>query len=224
MNLYWTYYPSQHQDTSVGNSPISAPPKHSQKREGNGKLIRSILLNNETHQAQTPSPVQPQQKTSTSNSENLKRLPRPPNVRSAVNGHVSHKEIEGDRSKDVDDKFAKKDVHNMSNISEKQEKRTRNKDRPDRGVWAPLRRADVSNTSDERISSSPSLAQPTQQLIDPAEGTLRFEIMGLKLMSPLYFLRSFNLSNCFACFRLSEKFWTPWNNPYRKGRGYPKCK
>ncbi|KAB2026602.1 hypothetical protein ES319_D06G231500v1 [Gossypium barbadense] len=38
--------------------------------------------------------------------------------------------------------------------SEKHEKRTRNKDRPDRGVWAPLHRSDVSQSSEERLIQS----------------------------------------------------------------------
>ncbi|XP_039070372.1 regulator of nonsense transcripts UPF3-like isoform X2 [Hibiscus syriacus] len=36
--------------------------------------------------------------------------------------------------------------------SEKHEKRTRNKDRPDRGVWAPLNRSDFSQSSEERLT------------------------------------------------------------------------
>lgn len=56
----------------------------------------------------------------------------------------------------------------MSTLSEKPEKRTRNKDRPDRGVWAPLRRGDVPHSSEERISSS--ILQPTQSLTETVEG------------------------------------------------------
>ncbi|GFY88600.1 Smg-4/UPF3 family protein [Actinidia rufa] len=41
------------------------------------------------------------------------------------------------------------DLHSFS--SEKQEKRTRNKDRPDRGVWTPLHRSDRSHASDESL-------------------------------------------------------------------------
>ena len=85
-----------------------------------------------------------------------------------MNGHVSHIDSEGDRRKDLDDKFTKKDLHNMRNVNEKPEKRTRNKDRPDRGVWAPLRRSDVSHTSDMLSSVS----QPTQPLSETAEGTI----------------------------------------------------
>lgn len=166
---------SQQQDTSVGNSSVSAAPKQSQRRESSGRLIRSILLNNEARQGQSSNPGQPQQKIQILNSENVKRVHRPSNMRSGLNGHISHNELsslnsEGDRKKDSEDKFMKKDLHNMSNVSEKQEKRTRNKDRPDRGVWAPLRRADVSHTSDERMSSS--VSQPAQSPSDTVEGTV----------------------------------------------------
>lgn len=156
---------SQQQDTSLGNSPVSAAPKQNQRREAGGKLIRSILLNNEARQAQASAPGQHQQKVQILNSENVKRLPRSSNARSGLNGHVSHNDPEGDRRKDPDDKFTKKDLHNMSTLSEKPEKRTRNKDRP---VWAPLRRGDVPQSSEERISSS--IFQPTQSLTETVEG------------------------------------------------------
>nr|GEY25870.1 regulator of nonsense transcripts UPF3-like isoform X1 [Tanacetum cinerariifolium]GEY28621.1 regulator of nonsense transcripts UPF3-like isoform X1 [Tanacetum cinerariifolium]GEY28625.1 regulator of nonsense transcripts UPF3-like isoform X1 [Tanacetum cinerariifolium] len=53
--------------------------------------------------------------------------------------------------------------------SEKQDKRTRNKDRPDRGVWTPLRHFDGSHASDESLSSLNS--QSTLVPPDSAEGT-----------------------------------------------------
>ncbi|GFY88584.1 Smg-4/UPF3 family protein [Actinidia rufa] len=57
------------------------------------------------------------------------------------------------------------DLHSFS--SEKQEKRTRNKDRPDRGVWTPLHRSDRSHASDESFSSS--AFQSTQLQPDSVE-------------------------------------------------------
>jgi len=57
----------------------------------------------------------------------------------------------------------------LGNVSEKQEKRTRNRDRPDRGVWTPLHRSDVSHTIDEHLSSS--VPHSTQLLSDSVEGT-----------------------------------------------------
>uniref|UniRef100_A0A803NLQ5 UPF3 domain-containing protein n=1 Tax=Cannabis sativa TaxID=3483 RepID=A0A803NLQ5_CANSA len=164
---------TQQQETSLGNSSVSGSPKQNQRREASGRLIRSILLNNESRQGQSSTAGQPQQKIENLNIENVKRLPR--NMR-GLNGQVSHHELnslksEGDRKKDLEDKFMKKGQHNGGNVSEKQEKRTRNKDRPDRGVWAPLRRADVSHTSDERMSSS--VLQSTQLPSDTVEGSHR---------------------------------------------------
>ncbi|KAI3707824.1 hypothetical protein L2E82_36680 [Cichorium intybus] len=52
---------------------------------------------------------------------------------------------------------------------DKMDKKSRNKDKPDRGVWTPLRRSDGSHASDESLSSSTS--QSTQLLPDGAEGT-----------------------------------------------------
>lgn len=54
----------------------------------------------------------------------------------------------------TDGKCAGKDYHASGTISEKQERRTRNKDRPDRVVWAPLRRGDGSNIIEDQPSSS----------------------------------------------------------------------
>jgi regulator of nonsense transcripts 3 len=75
---------------------------------------------------------------------------------------------EGDRRRTSVDKFMKKDMHGATNVSEKQEKHTRNKDRPDRGVWTPLRRAETSHTSDDHLSSS--VSQRPQLLSDSVEG------------------------------------------------------
>lgn len=164
-----------HSGTSGGNLPVSSAPKQNQRRESGGRLIRSILLHNEARQSHTSTPLQSQQKSQGLNSENVKRLPRPSNTRSGSNGHVSHNELntlnsEGDRKRASDEKYTKKDhhPHGMSNVSEKQEKRTRNKDRPDRGVWTPFRRADVTNAVDEHMSSA--VSQPSLLLSDTTEG------------------------------------------------------
>lgn len=39
------------QNVQSGNSPISTPAKQNQRREASGRLIRSILLNNESRQS-----------------------------------------------------------------------------------------------------------------------------------------------------------------------------
>ena len=90
---------------------------------------------------------QTEQQSQASNLEKEKRPPRPPHIQ------LASKETNGAQ----DDKVVGNDVHSF--VSEKQDKRTRNKDRPDRGVWTPLRRSDGSHASDESLSSSAS--QPT---------------------------------------------------------------
>lgn len=64
----------------------------------------------------------------------------------------------------------KRDLHGLGS-SEKTEKRTRNKDRPDRGVWTPLRRSDVPHAGNDHSSSS--LAQPTLSNPESAEGEVK---------------------------------------------------
>lgn len=69
-----------------------------------------------------------------------------------------------------DDKFFKKNLilYGSGSGNEKHEKRTRNKDRPDRAVWAPLHRSDVSQASEERLI--PSLLQSAQTSHNSMEG------------------------------------------------------
>lgn len=124
-------------------------------------MIRSILLNNEARQSQSSTGTQ--HKIQILSSENGKRAPRPFGSRSGLNDQVSNHNtgqvnLEGD---------SKRDLHGSGNVNEKTEKRTRNKDRPDRGVWTPLRRSDVSHAGNEH---SFSLAQPTLSNPESTEG------------------------------------------------------
>lgn len=158
----------------AGNSPSSTAPKETQRREAGGRLIRNVLLNSDARHSQSSTAVQPHQKIQILNSESGKRPPRPVNARLGPNGLVAKNETnsfgsEGDTKRTADDKFTKRDMQGLCNVSEKQEKRTRNRDRPDRGVWTPLRRSDVSHTSDENLSSS--MLHPTQSQCDSVEGT-----------------------------------------------------
>lgn len=68
----------------------------------------------------------------------------------------------------MDEKFVKRDPHGLGS-GEKTEKRTRSKDRPDRGVWTPLRRSDVSHAGSDYSSS---MAQPTLSNPESAEGMI----------------------------------------------------
>lgn len=117
--------------------------KQNQQREASGRIIRSILLNKDTQQNQS------EQQNSSQVMD--RRPPRPPNVPPFLKD-----------SNGLPDDMV--DSHGF--YSEKQDKRTRNRDRPDRGVW---RRSDGSHASDESLSSSTS--QSTQMPPDSAEGT-----------------------------------------------------
>lgn len=153
--------PSQQpgESSAVGKITTVGASKQIQRRDSNGRLIRSILLSNEARQSQSSNAMQPQHKTQSSNLENGKRPPRSINAQSGINGHMSKNDspgfnYDGDVKRAQDDRFVRKDGHGMGVISDKQEKRTRNKDRPDRGVWTPLRRSDVTQATGEHLSQS----------------------------------------------------------------------
>ncbi|XP_075089868.1 regulator of nonsense transcripts UPF3 isoform X2 [Nicotiana tabacum] len=106
---------------------------NNQRQEASGKIIRSILLKDaRQNQSASQSELQIQDKD--------KRPPRPPSMQL----------FQKDTSGANEDKVAGNDLHVVH--IEKQERRSRNRDRPDRGVWAPLRRADSSQASNEQSS------------------------------------------------------------------------
>ncbi|KAJ4952980.1 hypothetical protein NE237_029812 [Protea cynaroides] len=143
------------------------------RREAGGRMIKSILSNREPRQSQLSATGQSDQQIQTLNVEKDKRPTRPLNIRAVLKDHISSiSQIpcisDGDTKKAFDDTVVRNDVHGFGSASEKQEKRTRNKDRPDRGIWTPLRRSDGSHASDESLSSSSSL--PMQLLSDSLDG------------------------------------------------------
>ncbi|KAL3597913.1 hypothetical protein D5086_009550 [Populus alba] len=146
------------QQQSISSSDrniISSTALKSQRREPSGRMIRSILLNKDSRHIRS-SGVHSEPQMQTSNLEKDKRPPRPPHAQLGLK----------DANGTPDDKVVGNDLHGFPN--EKQEKRTRNKDRPDRGVWTPLRRSDGSYASDESLSSSAS--QSTQSVFDTSQG------------------------------------------------------
>ncbi|TYH42976.1 hypothetical protein ES332_D11G097400v1 [Gossypium tomentosum] len=112
---------------SVKKNIILKPKDRNATHEASGKLIRSILLSNETGQHHL---------------DNVKRPLRPTDSRLGLNGSVSNDiaalECDFDTKSVSNDKFIKKTLHGSGFGSEKHEKRTRNKHRPDHGVWSPL--------------------------------------------------------------------------------------
>lgn len=138
---------SMSQTFPVKNVTSSVSLKQNQRCEGSGRIIRGILLNRDARPEQ--------QQMQVSNLEKEKRPPRPQLVQL----------VSKDANGSLEDKVSGSDMH-----GEKQEKQQRrNKDRPDRGVWTPLRRSEGSLASDESLSSSAS--QPTQLPLDSSEGS-----------------------------------------------------
>ncbi|GFP95089.1 regulator of nonsense transcripts upf3 [Phtheirospermum japonicum] len=144
----------QNASVSSQNSHIPAPFRQNQRRESNGRIIRSILINKDARQNQPLPESQSELRIQASNQDRDKRPPRPLSIQSF------QKETNGV----TEDKVVNNDVHAVH--SEKQERRTKNKDRPDRGVWTPLRRSEGSHASVDSLSSS---ASQTSQVIDSAE-------------------------------------------------------
>ncbi|XP_022762730.1 regulator of nonsense transcripts UPF3-like isoform X2 [Durio zibethinus] len=121
-----------------------------QNSRGEGRVIRGILLNKDARQSQS-SGVQSEQQIQTSNLEKDRR-PQ----------HSHARLVLKDTNSASDDK-----VGSNSHGNEKPERRNRNKDRPDRGVWT-LHRSDGSYASDESLPSSAS--QSAQIPLDSSEG------------------------------------------------------
>ncbi|KAK1323718.1 Regulator of nonsense transcripts UPF3 [Acorus calamus] len=139
---------------SVRNSPGSVGFKQNQRYEASGRMIKSILTNKESRHNQSQASTMQSDQSLSSNLDKDKRPPRPPNLRSLVKDHVSSNSVsasisDSDKRRVADDKALGNDLHD-----EKQDRRTRNKDRPDRGVWTPLWRSDELHASDESLSSS----------------------------------------------------------------------
>ncbi|CAF2225272.1 unnamed protein product [Brassica napus] len=118
------------------DTPVNSPPQPEQQMETNlsstsrqnqkiddvgGRLIKGMLVRKEPRPSQSSTLVQPEPRVEPSEAENYKRPPR-----------------------------AGKDYHVSGTNTEKQERRPRNRDRPDRVVWAPLRRSDGSNNCEDQ--------------------------------------------------------------------------
>ncbi|KAK5784571.1 hypothetical protein PVK06_039097 [Gossypium arboreum] len=93
------------------------------------------------------------------------------NSRLGLNGRVSNDiaslECDVETKSFLDGKFIRKAMHGSGSRSEKHEKRTRNKDRPDHRVWFPLHCSDVPKASEERLT--PSVLQSAQASHNPSE-------------------------------------------------------
>ncbi|GAB4849178.1 hypothetical protein Ancab_003988 [Ancistrocladus abbreviatus] len=122
---------------------ISTALTPSQRREGSGRTIRNIL--------------QSEQQVQSLKLEKDRKTPHSSNVR------LLTKDVNGA----LDDKVSGNDF----NGSDRLERRVRNKDRPDRGVWTALRKSDGSQASDEPLSPA---SQTMQSPSDSLEGAHRY--------------------------------------------------
>ncbi|KAK4747577.1 hypothetical protein SAY87_014163 [Trapa incisa] len=140
-----------HMKNMMDSSALQLNHRH-EGRGGSRKIIRSILVNKEARHDASTLQSDKQADTSYVDREKKPRLPSTQLGPKDANGLSEGKTFMNDPQV-----FG----------TEKQERRTRNKDRPDRGAWAPLHRSDGPHPSDESLSSSVFSAKPP---IYPLEG------------------------------------------------------
>lgn len=136
---------SQHHTSSTKTILSSTALKQNQRHEGSGRIIKSILTNKDFRQSQS-SRAHSERQIQTSNLEREKQSTRPVHVQLILKG------TDGVPENRIT-------VHGLHVSSERQERRFRHKDRPDRGVWTSR-----ANGGGESLSSSAS------SQVDPLEG------------------------------------------------------
>ncbi|XP_044457610.1 regulator of nonsense transcripts UPF3 isoform X7 [Triticum aestivum] len=127
--------------------PRNTPPSTSrqdQRNEASVRIIKTILSNKEGRHAIASS--QHEQEGHIISAEKDKRPPRAPNSRSTVKDQT----VENAEKNHYDDKH----LHGSGPIGEKIERHARNRDRPDRGVWAPRRYDKSASGGSTQASSS----------------------------------------------------------------------
>ncbi|KAK4758385.1 hypothetical protein SAY87_019686 [Trapa incisa] len=130
------------------------PDKHrNEASEGGRRIIRRILVNKEGHQDRIPFQADNQIQTKYHDKE--KRPPGAQNVQA----------IPIDTNEFIEEKISINDLHGFG--SDKQERRIRNKDRPDRGVWAPLQHSDGFRANDDSLFST---SLPAKSLVNSSGG------------------------------------------------------
>ena len=127
------------------NTPPSTS-RQDQRNEASGRIIKTILSNKEGRHAIASS--QHEQEGHIISAEKDKRPPRAPNSRSTVKDQT----VENAEKNHYDDKH--NHLHGSGPIGEKIERHARNRDRPDRGVWAPRRYDKSASGGSTQASSS----------------------------------------------------------------------
>ncbi|KAL9260199.1 Regulator of nonsense transcripts UPF3-like protein [Drosera capensis] len=135
------------------NSSVMPLSKSNSSYDASGRVIRGILLNKETPQTQSPG-VHSEQRLQ---SEKGKRPPRP-SVRSSAGGYPFNNESSTSADptwkRPADEKSETDHQNDIVSTPERQERRTRNRERVDHGVWTPLRRSDPPHAGSEHILQS----------------------------------------------------------------------
>ncbi|KAI4965471.1 hypothetical protein ZWY2020_052008, partial [Hordeum vulgare] len=126
------------------NTPPSTS-RQDQRNEASGRIIKTILSNKEGRHAIAS---QHEQEGHIISAEKDKRPPRAPNSRSTAKDQI----VENAEKNHYDDKH--NHVHGSGPIGEKIERHARNRDRPDRGVWAPRRYDKSASGGGAQASSS----------------------------------------------------------------------
>uniref|UniRef100_A0A804MFT9 UPF3 domain-containing protein n=1 Tax=Zea mays TaxID=4577 RepID=A0A804MFT9_MAIZE len=120
---------AQQSSTPVKNIPPSSS-RLDKRSEANGRIIKTVLSNKEVRSS---NPSQHEQEGQMFNTEKDKRPPRALNPRTIVKDQV----VENAERSHFDEK--NNYLHSSAPIGEKVERHARNRDRPDRSVWAPRR-------------------------------------------------------------------------------------
>uniref|UniRef100_A0A7N0R8S8 UPF3 domain-containing protein n=1 Tax=Kalanchoe fedtschenkoi TaxID=63787 RepID=A0A7N0R8S8_KALFE len=141
-------------NSPVRNANSLYSSKNNQRREaGSGRIIRTLLSNSSSRIV--PSSLgRSEQGMQSSIVDKVKRSYR------GSNYQLHSKDANG-----IEDKVSGSNEYGRS--SDRLEKRTRNRDRLDHGVWAPLHRSDGSHASSESLSST---SQYAHSAFDSCEG------------------------------------------------------
>lgn len=155
--------------TPMKNTPPSSS-RQEQRLESSGRIIKTILSNKEGRHAIAS---QHEQEGHIINADKDKRPPRVPNSRSIVKDQI----LENAEKSHFDEK------HNHLR-GEKIERHARNRDRPDRGVWAPRRHDKSASGGGTQASSESPLMQSRSgdNFSQQADGTSRTEPILLLLI------------------------------------------
>jgi len=179
MDLSWINFAPQIPDaatqqssTSVKNVPPSSS-RQDQRLEASGRIFKSILSNKETRSSNTS---QHEQEGHMLNTERDKRPPRVLNPRNMVKDQI----VENAEKSHFDEK--PNHLHGSAPVGEKIDRHARNRDRPDRGVWAPRRYDKTTSGGGSHASSSefPQMqSHPGDNFSQLADGMYLTEMISL---------------------------------------------